>query len=114
MKLLLKLYLVLGIAVQFGVACFVDFLSFQSATWYQAMGMKLPYFTLLFISIRHWAFLWPVMASLLTAALLYKVRNDSILMHLFSVMMLVAVVIMALVSLAFFLPMIAMSSNVPH
>jgi hypothetical protein len=111
MKPLLKKYLVLGIVAQFALAGFVDLFGYLSAMTYQDMGMKIPAFTLFFISIRHWAFLWPVVVLLLTAVLLCKTRADSIRVHLLGGMMLAVVVIMAFVLLSLFLPMIAMTSS---
>jgi hypothetical protein len=107
MKPLLKLYLALGILAQFAVAGFVDLFGYLSAMSYQDMDMKIPAFTHFFISIRHLAFLWPVLVLLLTAILLYKTGADSILLHLFGSMMLAPIVIMAFALLSIFLPMIS-------
>jgi hypothetical protein len=111
MKPLLKKYLVLGIAAQFAIAGFVDLFGYLSAMYYQGLGMKIPDFTLFFISIRHWAFLWPVMVLLLTVVLSYKTRADSILLHLFGGMMLAAVIIIFFALLSLFLPAMAMTGG---
>ena|SRR5258708_5826814 len=110
MKPLLKQYLVLGIAAQFVVASFVDFGGFQFAACYRGLGVRLPEMAVFIISIRHWAFAWPVVILLLTAVIFRKARTDGILLHLFGGMMLTAVVIMIIASWGFVLPLFSIDT----
>ena len=104
MKPLLKQYLALGIATQILVASVVYIGGLLFLNCYGNMGIKLPIMTHMIISIGCWIFVWPVLMSLLTAAILYKVRAERILLHLFGGMMFAAIIILVVVSVDFALP----------
>jgi hypothetical protein len=107
MKRLLKQYLILAIAVQFVLACLLDFMGLVFAVFYQSMlgrHTELEEPTAFVISIRHWAFVWPVAALLLALVLYRKARTDESSLHLFGGMMLLAVAIMIIALWCLILP----------
>jgi hypothetical protein len=106
-------YLVLGIAAQFLVVWTINGGYMIYADYYQKMDEKLPGYTLFIISIRRWAYAWPVAVLLLAAIVLSRSRTERTILHLFGGMMLVAVFIMNIVWLGFALPFIQMYSNDP-
>lgn len=110
MKPLLKKYLALGIAVQFIIAGIVDFGGFLFTEIFKQMGAALPPLTVIVITIRHWAFVWPLAVLLLMIALFHKERTDRIVMHLFGGLMLAAIVIVIILMASFVLPFCAIST----
>jgi hypothetical protein len=96
MKQLLRQYIVLGIAVQFVLACFLDFSAFLFAGFYRDIMElpELPEATAFVISVRHWAFAWPVIVLLSTVAIFRKAHADETFLHIFGAMMLVPVPVM--------------------
>jgi hypothetical protein len=107
MKQLLKQYLVLGIAVQFVLAGFLDFGGFLSAAYYRGLP-ELPEPAGFVISIRHWAFVWPVVVLFFVPVLFHRTRTDETLLHLFGGMMLVTVAVMVIASWCFVQPLFSM------
>lgn len=107
MKPLLKRYLALGIIVLFAVAAAVDYCGFMLGDGYLRMGTNLPGLSLFAFSIRHWAFALPVTMLVLTVVLFARVRSERILLHLFGGMMMTAIIVIATVSVGFFLPLFA-------
>lgn len=104
MKPLLKLYVVLGIVAQILVAAAVYIGGLLFLNCYGNMGIKLPPITRMIISIGPLTFAWPFMVSLFTVVLLYRVRTEGMLLHLFGAMMFAAIVILVVVSVNFALP----------
>jgi hypothetical protein len=110
MKPLLKKYLALGIAVQFIVAGLADLGGLLFTDLFRQMGVILPTITVVAMSLRHWAFVWPLAVLLLTVVLTRKARTETILMHLFGSMMLAAVALTIILIVSFLLPFCAVSS----
>jgi hypothetical protein len=106
----LKQYLILGIVTQFVVALFIDFGGFLFAACYRGLGVMLPEPALFIISIRHWAFVWPVAVIVLTVVLFQRARTDGVSLHLFAGMMLSAIAILIITSWAFVLPMFSIDT----
>lgn len=108
MKRLLTQYLVLAIAAQFVMACLLDFAGLCFAgIWRDALGpnTKLPDSTAFVLSIRHWAFIWPVAVVVFALVLFRKARSEEIWLHFFGSIMLVAVAVITVALWCFFIPL---------
>lgn len=75
-------YLVGAVGLQFFVAAFVDWCSRLAAEIYRGMGMKLPELTNICCLIGHWAFIWPVVATVLVQLVLRWRQSDLMRLHL--------------------------------
>ena len=96
--------------MQFVVASFIDFGGFIFAACYRGLGVMLPEPALFVVSIRHWAFVWPVAVIVLTVVLFRRARTDGVSLHLFAGMMLSAIAILIITSWAFVLPMFSIDT----
>jgi hypothetical protein len=114
MRGLLKQYLVLAMIVQFLLACLLDFAGLCFGSMYRSMlgrGVELPDSTAFVVSIRHWAFAWPIAVLVFAAVLFRKKRADEIFTHFFAGMTLVAIVLLMIASYCFFVPIFYMETN---
>lgn len=110
MRPLLRQYLILAVLAQFGVALFVDLGGLLFAGCYHGLDMKLPNFALFMISIRHWAFAWPLIVAPVTAAFYHRARTDGVLLHLFAGLMLAAIAVLFIAYSGFVLPMFSLDT----